>query len=136
MKNELLFIYSSDQIRKLKEIADEISNHTFMVIMNTLIDILDYHKKSQSPHLSYIKIESDKIQRQIQYSLKMNNDDWQTLKEKMSGGSHPFTYERNINIIKMDNISLRLLNLVTKLLPFIFLSSEFLHFVSKIDLSS
>ena len=137
MKNRLLFVYSSDQIRKLKETAEEILIRTSMVIINTLNDILDYHRKSQSPYLSNIKVESDKInktiQRLIQDSLEMKNDEWQTVKEKMSGGSHPFTYERNVNIIEMDKISLKLLNLVTKLLPFIFLSCEFLHFVSQMD---
>lgn len=131
--------YVSSLIRELVELAKEILICASRIIIRTLNAILEYHNKSQSPNLSYVEDESVKIIETIkltfQTSLKIEDDDeWRNVKDKMSGGgSRPRQYQRNVNIFKMDDTSLHLLDVCKSLMPFVSISGEFLCYASNVE---
>lgn len=134
-------VYASSQIRGLVELAKEILICTSRIVIRTLDDILDYHIKSQSPNLSYLEDENDKIMKTIKWTFQISlniedEDEWQIVKDKMFGGGlHSKKYQQNMNIFKMDDISLQLLDICKSLMLFITVSGEFLFYASNIDLT-
>nr|BDT62332.1 MAG: hypothetical protein [Melicertus latisulcatus majanivirus] len=129
-------MYVSNQIDEIIELVKEILICTSKIIINTLNIIFDYYNKSQSPCLPNFQIQNNlimgKIQNVFQTSLKIEHNEWQTIKNKLSSNIYPIRYEQNINIFDLDQIFSRLLKIITILMMFIDISDKILYFVSNI----